>query len=79
MKGLANGCLEGKALNKNHEIKLKYDSYKVVLDHLDSIFMSKFSFGSYYSEVEGGLKSLLMAMDITLPSKENEKSDILIR
>ena len=61
-----------KALSKNQQLRLKYDSEKVVLEQLDSIYMTKFSLRCYCSEVVGGLKSLLEAMDIPLPSEEHD-------
>ena len=51
-------------------IKLKYDSDSAVIDKLNTIEMTQFSFGNYYTEIVGGLKELLHAMDIPVPSEE---------
>ena len=40
------------------------------MDKLDSIIETRFSFGSYYSEVVGGLKELFKALGIPEPSEE---------
>ena len=58
------------ALKDNPKLKLAYDSEPVVLDKLDSIIETRFSFGSYYSEVVGGLKELFKALGIPEPSEE---------
>ena len=58
------------ALKNNPKLKLAYDSEPVVLDKLDSIIETRFSFGSYYSEVVGGLKELFKALGIPEPSEE---------
>lgn len=58
------------ALKDNPKLKLPYDSEPVVLDKLDSIIETRFSFGSYYSEVVGRLKELFKAMMIPEPSEE---------
>ena len=63
------------ALKDNPKLKLPYDSEPVVLDKLDSIIETRFSFGSYYSEVVGGLKELFKAMRIPEPSEEMSQDE----
>ena len=63
------------ALKDNPNLKLPYDSEPVVLDKLDSIIETRFSFGSYYSEVVGGLKELFKAMRIPEPSEEMSQDE----
>lgn len=58
------------ALKNNASLKLHYDSELVVIDKLDTIEETKFSFGSYFTEVVGGLRKLLNAMEIPIPSEE---------
>ena len=58
------------ALKNNDSLKLHYDSELVVIDKLDTIEETKFSFGSYFTEVVGGLRKLLNAMEIPIPSEE---------
>ena len=58
------------ALKDDPELKLSYDSEPVVLDKLDSIIETRFSFGSYYSEVVGGLKELFKSLGIPEPNEE---------
>lgn len=57
------------ALKNTPKLKLHYDSEAVVIDKLNSIEITKFSFGQYYSEVVGGLKELFAAMNIPVPSE----------
>ena len=63
------------ALKDNTKLKQPYDSEPVVLDKLDSIIETRFSFGSYYSEVVGGLKELFKAMRIPEPSEEMSQDE----
>lgn len=58
------------ALKNNRKLSLAYHSEPVVLDRLDSIIETRFSFGSYYSEVVGGLKELFKALNIPEPNEE---------
>ncbi len=58
------------ALKDDPKLKLSYDSEPVVLDKLDSIIETRFSFGSYYSEVVGGLKELFKSLGIPEPNEE---------
>lgn len=64
------------AMEKNSKLKLPYDSERVVIDKLDSIIQTKFELGSYFSEVTGGLKELLEAMQIPVPSESPDNQDI---
>lgn len=64
------------AINKNKELKLPYDSESVVISKLDSIVMTQFTLGSYYSEVVGNLRELMIAMDIPIPSEELGEIDL---
>ena len=58
------------ATKKMQNLKLKYDSDSAVIDKLNTIEMTQFSFGNYYTEIVGGLKELLRAMNIPEPSEE---------
>lgn len=62
------------ALKKDNSLKLHYDSELVVIDKLDAIEETKFSCGTYFTEVVGGLRKLLNAMDIPIPSEEFENN-----
>ena len=62
------------ALKQNDSLKLRYDSELVVIDKLDSIEETKFSCGTYFTEVVGGLRVLLNAMNIPIPSEEFENN-----
>ena len=55
---------------------LPYDSERVVIDKLDSIIQTKFELGSYFSEVTCGLKEMLEAMQIPVPSESPDNQDI---
>ena len=58
------------ATKKMQNLKLKYDSDSAVIDKLNTVEMTQFSFGNYYTEIVGGLRDLLHAMDIPEPSEE---------
>ncbi|WP_295365818.1 hypothetical protein [uncultured Succinivibrio sp.] len=61
---------------KDTKIKLPYDSEKALIDKLDSIILTKFEFGSYYSVVVGGLKEILTAMKIPIPTESPDNQNI---
>ena len=50
------------------ELGLAYDSDPVVIAKLDTIHEINFKFGSYPTEIAGGLKKLLEKMGIALPN-----------
>lgn len=58
------------AVKECKNLKLNYSSESVVIDKLNTIEMTQFAFGNYYSEVVGGLKELLKAMNIPEPNEE---------
>ena len=63
------------ALKNSEKLKLRYDSEQIVIDKLDTIEVTKFELGSYYSEVVGPIKDLLNAMNIPIPSEEVNQED----
>ena len=58
------------ALKNNTKLNLHYDSEPVVIDKLNTIIETRFSFGSYFTEAVGNIRELLIAMDIPIPSEE---------
>ncbi len=58
------------AIKKNKDLRLPYDSESAVISKLDSIVMTQFKLGNYYTEVVGKLRELFIAMDIPIPSEE---------
>ena len=58
------------AVKECKNLKLNYSSESVVINKLNTIEMTQFAFGNYYSEVVGGLKELLKAMNIPEPNEE---------
>jgi len=54
-------------------VGLSYDSDSVVIDKFNTIEQTVFEHGGYYSKTVGGLKKLLTAMNIPIPTEEVER------
>lgn len=63
------------AIKNSHNLKLRYDSDPIVIGKLNTIEMTRFRFGDYYTEVVGGLKELLKSMNIPEPSDEPNQNE----